>query len=115
MEIETRKQGEVTIIRLSGPLDGSDDGELVESVSGCLAQPGSRVVLDLSAVPYVNSRGLSQLVHITAQANLQEGRVVLARLTPFVASVLQATQLDRFLAVARTIDAAMADEVRSKN
>lgn len=106
MTFEVEDQAGATIVRLHGELVGGQV-KFVEAVTSLLTQPGARVLLDLGDVPFMNSIGLSELVRITAQANVQEGRIVLVRPSPFVAGVLQTTQLVRFFDVSPTIEAAL--------
>ncbi|MEW6252138.1 MAG: STAS domain-containing protein, partial [Planctomycetota bacterium] len=105
MKIEIREQAGVHVVRLSGEL--TEDSGVVEAVSDLIAQPRARVILDLTAVPFINSNGLGDLVRVTAQANVQEGRVVLANATPFVAGVMETTQLNRFFEICATKEEAL--------
>lgn len=107
MNIDVEDYSGLKIVRLHGELTAEDDGLLVGTVSDLVSQRGSRVLLDLHDVPYMNSTGLNELVRITAQANVQESRVVLASPSAFVAGVLQTTQLDRFFEVYESVDAAL--------
>ncbi len=102
MTIDIHDHAGVHIVRLMGEL-GEDSG-LREAVTDLLAQRGARVLIDLAAVPFVNSSGLGDLVRVTAQANVQESRVVLAGLTPFVGGVIETTQLDRFFEICPTAE-----------
>ncbi len=106
MTVEIEDRAGIHIVRLRGELVG-EHADFVDTVTNMLTGPGARIVVDLAAVPFMNSTGLSELVRVTAQANVQEGRVVLAALSPFVAGVLQTTQLDRFFEICPTIEAAL--------
>ncbi len=107
MTIATQLRDGVHLVHLSGQLGPDTDSDLITVVNDLLAPRGARVVLDLSAVTYMNSQGLGQLVQLVAQANMMEGRVVLATPQPFVADVLAATQLDRFFTIAPTLEDAL--------
>jgi anti-anti-sigma factor len=107
MTIEVLDKNGVKHMKLAGELGSEGARELLEAVSVLIA-PRARLVLDLAAVPFVNSEGLSALVRVAAQANLQEGRVVLAAPSAFIAGVLQLTHLDRFFEVAPTAEQALA-------
>ncbi len=106
MTLDIEEQAGIKIVRLRGELVGQH-AEFVETVTNLLTAPGVRILLDLGQVPFMNSTGLSELVRVTAQANIQEGRIVLANLSPFVAGVLQTTQLDRFFEICPTIEYAL--------
>jgi anti-sigma B factor antagonist len=106
MTIDTRDHGGIKIVRPYGDLRG-EDAALIKCVTDLLTGPGTRVVLDLRNVPFMNSAGLGTLVRLVAQANTQECRVVLADLTPFIAGALNATGLDRFFEIIPTTDDAI--------
>ncbi len=108
MNIELEPSGNAQVIHVIGELIGDDDAPLVAEATNLLTSPEARVIIELSKVPYMNSTGLSELVRITAQANVQEARVALASPSPFVEGVLQTTQLDRFFEVYASVDEAIA-------
>ncbi len=108
MTIETQTRDGVTILKLAGDLTSSGERPLLSRVAALLGKGVTRVVMDVSEISFVNSGGLGELVQITARANAQNARVMLASPSPFLAGVLQTTRLDRFFEVAATIDAAVA-------
>jgi anti-anti-sigma factor len=107
MTIKTQVRNDVKIVHLAGEFGAGDDAAFAEAVTDLLDTHGSRIVVDLSAVPYINSAALGALVRLVAQANVQEGRVLLAAPTPFVTGVLQTTRLDKFFEVAESVEAAL--------
>lgn len=102
MNFQTEEQDGIHVVTIAGELVGGHT-QLVEEVTNLLTAPRARIILDLAGVPFMNSTGLSELVRITAQANIQEARVVLANLSPFVSGVLQTSQLDRFFDISPTV------------
>jgi anti-sigma B factor antagonist len=108
MTIDIESRSGVSVVRLHGDLTGKDEGKFVKAVANLLYGGTSRVVLDLAQVPMVTSAGLGELVHLTAQANTQGGRILLANVTPFVAGVLDTTKLNAFLEVCPDVDSAIA-------
>ncbi len=107
MKFDVQTKSGVAIARIGEDYTGPD-GELAKAVNPLIERPGAKVVLDLAAVGYINSAALGELVRITAQANSQGARVVLAGLTPFVAGVLDTTRLSRFFEIHTTVDEAVA-------
>lgn len=63
VQIEQSKHGAVTVIRPQGPLTAQDAPGLEAEVRGALASSLGRVVLDVSAVPFLDSVGLESLVN----------------------------------------------------
>ncbi len=107
MKIDVQQRNGVSIVSIGDDYTGPD-GDLAKAVNPLIEQPGARVVLDLAGVGYINSAALGELVRITAQANSQGARVVLAALTPFVAGVLDTTRLSRFFEIHSTVEEAAA-------
>ncbi len=93
MNIGMQKQGAVTIVRPDGALLEVD----AEQVKTALLQTASanlgRVVLDMEAIPFVDSRGLEVLVEVSEE--LSEGGQVLklCAANKTVREVLEITEL----------------------
>lgn len=104
MAIAIESHGEVTIFRLTGEITETVTAQMVDAARERLADHGSRMLIDLSAVKHINSTALSGLVQIAAQANVQEGRVVLGQPSPYVAGVLEMTKLNQFFEIAPTLE-----------
>lgn len=62
MKIEHRRHGAVTVIRPDGPLTGGDAAEFALRMREALEVSVGRVVIDASAIGYVDSAGLLALV-----------------------------------------------------
>jgi len=109
MTTNVEKRGVVSIIRLVGDLNAKDEGRFIRTVTGLLDDRNARIVIDLGGVPMVTSGGLGELVRVTAQANSQSSRILLANLTPFVEAVLRTTKLNTFLPTRSSVDAAVTE------
>ncbi len=107
MEIKTSEKNGVSIVTLCGHLTGPGVGSLLRSVNELMERPGAKVVIDLHGVEFIGSAGLGDLVRITAQANTQGGRLVLAAPSPFVLGVLETTRLDKFFEICADVDSAI--------
>src|SRR2546421_5302572 len=93
MDIRTQRQGAVTIIRPEGPLLEADapkvKATLLETASASLG----RVVLDMEAIPFVDSRGLEVLVEITEEMSESGQALKLCAANETVREVLELTAL----------------------
>src|SRR3989442_13557778 len=93
MDIGTQRQGAVTVVKPQGALLEAD----AEQVKAALLQTASanlgRVVLDMEAIPFVDSRGLEVLVEVSEE--LSEGGQVLklCASNKTVREVLEITEL----------------------
>ena len=108
MFLDLKQLDGINVLSIGGELGGPDDDTLIERVNDLLNVAGDRLILDLHSVTYLNSTGLNTLVRITARANVQEQRVVLAHPAPLVDGVLRTTQLVRFFEVFADLPAASA-------
>lgn len=75
MKIEARLVGAVTVVKPDGPVVGVDADELKAKLLELTRDTLGRVVLDISAVPCVDSRGLESLVDV-AQGLAQIGKAL---------------------------------------
>ena len=106
--------GEVPVARIHGEVDLERVGELGRTLAGTVGPRDRGLVLDLSAVDYLDSSGV-HLVHelmLTLEERGQQLRVVAAPGAP-VLQVLELVDLGRSVAVDRSVDAAVAALTRS--
>jgi anti-sigma B factor antagonist len=64
MEITQTREGAVTVLKPGGPLLAADADQFKSVFTDALPLCLGRVVVDASAIPYVDSRGLEVLVEI---------------------------------------------------
>jgi anti-sigma B factor antagonist len=108
MKIDVEDHAGIKVLRLAGDLRAEEGHSLVERANDVLEGRGAQVIIEMSGVPYVTSAGINALVRITAQANTQEQRVVLANPSPLVANVFVVTRLNRFFEIFDSLDEALA-------
>jgi len=65
VKIEERRQGAVTVLRPEGPLTRDDADLFAERAKTVLTSSLGRFVIDASAMPYADSRGLEVLLDLT--------------------------------------------------
>jgi anti-sigma B factor antagonist len=110
MEIAERQVGDVTILDLSGKMTlGEGDELLKDKVNSLVSQGRKKLVLNLAAVPYIDSAGLGEIVRTYTTVSRQAGSLKLLGLTKRIADLLSITKL---LTVFETYDSE-ADAVRS--
>ena len=91
--------GPVTVLSVSGRIDAYSFPQLMSEANQRLEEGQTRLVLDLSGVDYVSSRGLIALQTISAQAAARGGRAVLCAVDARVMQVLEMTGLHQRLAI----------------
>lgn len=93
MDIQTQRQGAITIIRPQGPLCGQDADQVKTAIIEASGASLGRVVLDLEAIPFVDSRGLEVLVEVTEEMSEGGQALKLCAANKTVREVLELTQL----------------------
>ena len=96
MEIQTGIQDGVTIITLSGNLDGNTVNEAQEKILPLVASNSLLVVLDLKGCAYISSAGLRLLLMAAKQLSTQDGILVLAGLSDEIKDVMEMTGFNNF-------------------
>jgi len=103
MQIDERKVGDVTILDLKGKMTLGDGDELLRAKINGLIQAGTKkLVLNLGAVPYIDSAGLGEVVRTYTTVSRQGGALKLLNLTKRIQDLLAITKL---LTVFDTFDA----------
>lgn len=99
MELSATKVDDVSIVAASGELDLSTADELRECLFGVVGDGARRVVLDLSAVTFLDSTTLGVLVGTRKRLMPTGGRLDLVCHHPLVLQVLRTTAFDRLFTV----------------
>ena len=94
MEIEQRVVGDVTILDLKGKMTLGEGDELLKDKVNSLVHQGHRkLVLNLGAVPYIDSAGLGEIVRTYTTVSRQGGSLKLLNLTKRIHDLLSITKL----------------------
>ena len=87
--IEDKERGSV-ILRPIGRLDGNDSPDLEEAVHGVFERGDKNLLVDLSEVPYISSRGLRVFLLGAKEASKVGGRMAVCSMQEFVKNALAA-------------------------
>lgn len=94
MEISERTIGALTILDLSGKLTISDGAQLLKDKSESLVfQDRKQIIVNLAAVPYIDSGGLGQLVACYTTLAKAGGRLTLLNVNTKNHDLLSITKL----------------------
>jgi anti-sigma B factor antagonist len=93
MKLHEQKHGAVTVIRPEGPLVEEHAQTLKTNLLSAMKSSLGRVVVDLSAVPFVDSRGLETLVDLTEEMGKGGQALKLCAPNKTVREVLELTAL----------------------
>ena len=97
MEMETRTEGDATVLSCQGRLNMVAASRLKSRVDEVIANGSPRIVVDLAGVEFIDSSGLGALVSGLKTARQAGGDLRLARAGEQVRTVLSLTNLDRVL------------------
>lgn len=111
MHFSIDQEDATTVFRLKEPKLESTTASQLKAEFLILAQPDvETLIVDLSAVEYCDSAGLSALLLAQRQMSANGGDVRLVGLSPSVRSLLSLTQLDRVFPIFATLDEALDAE-----
>lgn len=112
MQVSSSQSGSVRVLAVEGRLDHAHakafELALAPHLTDC-TPAGSPLVLDFSSVAYISSVGLRVLLLAAKQVKAQQGRLVIAALTPIVTEVFQVSHFNLVLQVFPDVAAAVAD------
>jgi anti-sigma B factor antagonist len=94
MKIKERQNGDVTVLEISGKVQGGPDDDVFRQTITNLVESGkTKVLLDLSDVPWMNSTGVGIIVSGFTTITNAGGQVKLLNVKERVKSILMVTRL----------------------
>ena len=94
MEIVERTVSDVTVLVLKGKMTlGEGDELLKDKINSLLAAGKKKLLLNLEAVPYIDSAGLGEVVRTYTTVSRQGGSLKLLNLTKRIEDLLSITKL----------------------
>jgi len=107
MEIGITDQGGLHVVAISGEVDLSTSPKVREALLKCISG-GKGVIVDLSAVAYIDSSGVASLVEAFQTAKTKKLGFALAQISDTPLRVLKLARLDQVFVIHDTVDAALA-------
>ena len=107
MDITIKTVEKITVVDLTGDIDGKTAPQVQEQVLPLL-QPGCKVVLNIAGVEYMSSAGLRLMLTTHRQASSNNGKVVLVGVSNEIQETMSATGFLRFFTLADTVKAGVA-------
>ncbi|MEW6754453.1 MAG: STAS domain-containing protein [Candidatus Latescibacterota bacterium] len=106
MDIKTTASDGVTVVAISGSLDGTSAPQAQGHIMPLIV-PNGRLVLDMSACEYVSSAGLRVLLMIAKLLTSKKGQGVLAGVSAEVMDVMEMTGFAHFFDTHDTVESAV--------
>ncbi|MBL4616042.1 MAG: STAS domain-containing protein [Magnetovibrio sp.] len=107
MEISISEQDGVQVVAVCGEVDLSTSPQVREALLGCI-KGGSSVVVNLSAVSYIDSSGVASLVEAFQTAKSKGLGFALAQISETPMRVLKLARLDQVFVIHDTVDEAVS-------
>ncbi len=107
MEIKTSTKDGVTIIKISGSLDGNSVNEAQEKILPMLSAGSGSLVLDLEDCGYVSSAGLRLLLMAAKQLASMNALLALSGISAEVKDVMEMTGFNNFFKMFDSVAAAV--------
>jgi anti-sigma B factor antagonist len=109
MELTSREDGDITILTVTGDLViGDGETTFKRTVTQLLEEGRVNLLVDLSAVGFLDSSGLGALVRALTQSQKEGGQTKLLNAGPQVRKLLQMTKLDSVFEIHDDMEAAVS-------
>ena len=108
MQIEKSDGGGITTLKLSGEIDLHASPALRSELQKCAHSKTSSLLLDFSAVDYIDSSGLATLIEYVRESAGFNGRLALFGLQKKVRTIFDLVRLNELFVISGTADEAAA-------
>jgi anti-sigma B factor antagonist len=109
MNLETREDGAVTILTVSGDLViGDPETTFKKTVTRLLEEGRVHLLVDLTGVGFLDSSGLGALVRALTQSQKEGGQTKLLGANEQIRKLLQMTKLDSVFELHEDLEAAVS-------
>jgi anti-sigma B factor antagonist len=103
LRLYSRTEGTWTVLEVGGEVDLSTAASLRTRIDEIVASGARRLVVDLTAVGFIDSSGLSALVSAMKAMRVAEGELMLVCGAESIFKVFTVTGLDRMFAIRRSV------------
>ncbi|TYB44948.1 STAS domain-containing protein [Actinomadura chibensis] len=107
LTLEHRCDHDLAVVVLAGEIDVATSAGLREDLARLVASGARHLILDLGAVAFIDSSGLSVLLSFHHHLRGRHGSIVLAAVNQRIREVLRVTQLTRVFPIYGTADVAV--------
>ncbi len=107
LDIAVNQHGNQTIVTLRGELDLATQGTFRAQVIDLIVSGANHLVIDLSALDFLDSTGLGALIGIRRRTHALQGSMVLVCPTHAVLELFAIAGLEKVFDIRPTLDAAL--------
>jgi anti-sigma B factor antagonist len=109
MNFEVTKQGDITIVEVTGQLIVGNRQELKDDVLKLLEGGARKFLIDFRDTAYIDSSGLGVLVSLSKKIREKGGEMRLSNLNEDLRTLFELTKLDTLFIIADSRDRALED------
>jgi anti-sigma B factor antagonist len=106
MEITIKTIDQIKVAEISGDIDASSAPSVSEAILP-LVEPESRIILDMTEVPYMSSAGLRTLLSTYRQVTAKNGKLILVGLSEEIQDTMTVTGFLNFFKTSETVEEAV--------
>lgn len=99
--------GKTAVVEANDDIDMHRSTDFQQELMAVLGKDPQRIVVDLSAVSYMDSSGVASLVKLLSRCSRQSVTLKLAGMTPRVRSVFEITKLDSVFEIIDDVEEAV--------
>ena len=107
--VETEERGDVVIIQLGGHITEMGADQISNLLDSRFEKGAAKLVFDLTAVKFMSSTGLGQIMRAYRSAASNSGYVKIVNPQPLIADLFRITKLDKLLPICTSVEEAMGD------
>ena len=108
MNFEIKDEGDSAVVALSGDIDLESSPKVRTALLDCVGVKRA-VVVDMSAVAYIDSSGVASLVEAFQAARKSGTRFALAKVSEAALRVLELARLDKVFTIIESVEDGLAD------
>ena len=108
MNCEIRDEGGVAVVSLSGEVDLESSPKVRTALLDCVGMKQG-VLVDMSAVSYIDSSGVASLVEAFQTARKSDTRFALVEVSEAAMRVLELARLDQVFSIHKTLAEALGN------
>ncbi len=106
MEINIKEIDVVTVVILAGEIDAKTAPKIQQQVLP-LTEPGNKILIDLSNVPYMSSAGLRMLLSLYRQTTAKNVKLALVGLSEEIEDTMSVTGFLDFFTTYKTFESGL--------
>ncbi len=109
MKIREEKRNDSVVCFLEGEININNSPELRKSFDGIISRGEKKVIIDFSAVSYIDSSGLATLIEMFQRLKKIGGKLRFSNMEQKIKNVFEITKLHKLFEIFDTQEAALKD------